>query len=309
MRFQQGVEQRPVGHGIRAILHRLRLAIGTGYGAGIQMVATDHNRRLQRAAPHHFIELQSGAMAVAEADPADACGQSLERDARLRHVEPAMQVRVRRETAPSRPRRSCRCPPDHPTARPSGTGRCRGRTGGGCKRARNPGSRRRSRRPRPSRPGGCCCRSRRSGCPRGEGEHGFDMLCDGGLGSDRNSSRIARAFGFPLRDGPAFGEIAVHDVMGAGLVGHRVGMNAALHQLRQDLGSIAQQADGQRGLLAHRAVDQRKCLVEICRRLVEIARLDPLLDARALAFDGEHARRRPSWRRAAARRPCRRGRP
>src|SRR5262249_54518432 len=38
-----------------------------------------------------------GAVTVAEADPANPRGQALERDALLRHVEPAMQVPVLRE--------------------------------------------------------------------------------------------------------------------------------------------------------------------------------------------------------------------
>ena len=43
---------------------------------------------------HHLVEGQTGAMALAEADPADARRQALERDALARHVEPAVQVRV-----------------------------------------------------------------------------------------------------------------------------------------------------------------------------------------------------------------------
>jgi hypothetical protein len=42
----------------------------------------------------HLVEHQAGAVAVAQADPADARGQALEGDALARHVQPAMQVRV-----------------------------------------------------------------------------------------------------------------------------------------------------------------------------------------------------------------------
>ena len=50
-----------------------------------------------------------------------------------------------RQTARGSPRRSGGCPPDRPTARPSGMGPCPRRTAGGCRRARTPD---RSTRPR-----------------------------------------------------------------------------------------------------------------------------------------------------------------
>ena len=47
---EQRVEQRPVGHGVGAVPHRLGLAVGRGDRAGIEMVAADDDRRLQLAA-------------------------------------------------------------------------------------------------------------------------------------------------------------------------------------------------------------------------------------------------------------------
>ena len=48
-----------------------------------EMIAPDHDRRLQLALRHHLVEREAEAMAVAEPDPADARRQALELDARL----------------------------------------------------------------------------------------------------------------------------------------------------------------------------------------------------------------------------------
>ena len=113
---------------------------------------------------HHRVERQAGAVALAEADPADARRQALEGDALAPPCRASGAGACRPGTAPSSWRRSCRCRPDRPRARPSGTGPCRGRTAAGCTPARSRGSRTRRPRPRRRRPGGCCCRSRRPGC-------------------------------------------------------------------------------------------------------------------------------------------------
>src|SRR5436190_6257051 len=56
------------------------------------MIAADHDGGIDLAFLHHFIERQSQAMALAEADPADARRQSLEGDALLGHIEPIVQM-------------------------------------------------------------------------------------------------------------------------------------------------------------------------------------------------------------------------
>ena len=163
---EQRVEQRPV-----ATPRRCRRASLRSRGWAM---ATEPESRWSRPitigafsspAAHHLVEGQAGAVALAQAEPADARRQALERDALARHVEPAVQVRVVGEqllhlgvgladvfrVAGQR----------HPAERPA----CRGRTAGGCRPARSRGSRRRSSRRRPARPGGCCCRSRPSARP------------------------------------------------------------------------------------------------------------------------------------------------
>ena len=61
------------------------------------MVAADDDRRAEFAVADHFVEGEAEAVAIAEADPADARRQPLEGDAFLGHVEPVVQVRVVRE--------------------------------------------------------------------------------------------------------------------------------------------------------------------------------------------------------------------
>ncbi len=58
------------------------------------MIAADDDRRGQLAPGDHFVERQSQAMTVAEADPTDARRQPLEVNPLARHVEPVMQMAV-----------------------------------------------------------------------------------------------------------------------------------------------------------------------------------------------------------------------
>ena len=92
--IEERVEERPVGHRIRAVAHRLGLAVGARDGAGIEVVSSDDDRRLELPARDHLIEGEPEPLPVAEAHPADACRQALELDALARHVEPVMQMPV-----------------------------------------------------------------------------------------------------------------------------------------------------------------------------------------------------------------------
>src|SRR5262245_35549899 len=93
-RAQQRVEQRPIGNRIRTILHAFGFAIRTRDRAGVEMIATNDDRRLELTRRDHFIERKAEPMPLSQTDPADARGQPLETDALARHVEPAMQMRI-----------------------------------------------------------------------------------------------------------------------------------------------------------------------------------------------------------------------
>ena len=75
--------------------------------------------------------------------------------------------------------------------------------------------------------------------------------------------------------------------MRRGLIGDDVGPHAAPHQLGEDLGGIAEQADRHRLPLSRGALDDRQRLVEAAGLQVEIARAQPHLDRDGLAFDRE----------------------
>src|ERR1700683_3734731 len=61
------------------------------------MVAANDDRRLQLAACDHGVESKPKPMPIAQPHPADARRQPLKLDALARHVEPAMQMRIRRD--------------------------------------------------------------------------------------------------------------------------------------------------------------------------------------------------------------------
>ena len=58
------------------------------------MIASDHDRRREPPLPHHPVEAQAEARALAVSEPADARRQSLEPDVLPRQWNPAMEPRV-----------------------------------------------------------------------------------------------------------------------------------------------------------------------------------------------------------------------
>ena len=77
--------------------------------------------------------------------------------------------------------------------------------------------------------------------------------------------------------------------MGARLVRHHVDGRAAPHELRQHLGGVAEQPDGERALLRPRGLEPGERVVERARALVEIARLDAALDPLHVHLDAQRA--------------------
>ena len=61
------------------------------------MVAADDDRRLELAGRDESIELETGACALAVAEPADPGRQTLERDSLAGHLEPAVEPVLVRE--------------------------------------------------------------------------------------------------------------------------------------------------------------------------------------------------------------------
>ena len=108
--------------------------------------------------------------------------------------------------------------------------------------------------------------------------------CTGGLG---HRGGIALAHLLPSGDAPARRAVSIRGIMRAGLVGERVRADIPLQHLRKDFGGIAEQADA--GRFARLGDDVQR-FVDAGRPSVEIARLEALLDAAFLAFDGDAVR-------------------
>ncbi|MNT02225.1 hypothetical protein D3C72_1367140 [compost metagenome] len=209
------------------------------------MVAADDDGGLQLARGHHVVEHQAGAMAVAQADPADARRQALEGDPLARHVQPAVQAGVVREEFLHRRIR---------LADVLGITR----QGGPAERA-DPAAEQRADigGDEAGEVEGVLHASVKGdltdvvaivdgGDTHGvEVEHGLNVhghrLARGGL----DGGGVADALLFPFGDGPAGGQIAVDGVVGAGLIGHQIRAHAALDHLRQKVSRIAQQTDRQ----------------------------------------------------------------
>ncbi len=83
------------------------------------------------------------------------------------------------------------------------------------------------------------------------------------------------------------GDVAVERVVRGGLVGHEVHARATAHDLREDLGGVAEQADAARDALRLVLLGAAQRLVQIGDHLVEVAGVEPPLDARRVHLHRE----------------------
>ena len=246
---KQGVQQRPIAHRICAVFHGFGLAVRAGHAAGVQVVAADDDGRFQLSGAHHFVERQPRLVPFTQPQPADARGQALKGDALARHVEPAVRVRVVGEqfldlgvglvdvlrVATQR----------HPAERPFALAEQRadvgGHEAGEVKRVLHALVQRHL--------SDVVAVIDHRDAHALEVEHGLHVLRAAlrGGGGQRGVLRGVGGGGFPLRDAPARGQVAVDEVVRAGLVGHQVGAQSAalraLDQFGQHLGRVAEQSD------------------------------------------------------------------
>ena len=120
-----------------------------------------------------------------------------------------------------------------------------------------------------------------------EVEHRPDLERHQLLGRPLDARGVGGLTRLPLVERPAGRQIAVQRIVGGGLVGDQVGQHAAAHELRKDLGRVAEQADREGAPLHAAALDHRQRLVEVGRHPVEVAGLEPALDPARPAFDRE----------------------
>ena len=284
---RHGVDERPVGDGVGAVLHLLGHDVGVGHGAGVEVIAREGDRPPERAVPHHGVdgERQFGAGAVAE--PGDAGRQALEGhvvageadpvadDAvvgeQLQHlvVDLADVLRVAAER--------------HPAERSDGPGEQRPQIGLGEDRdVEGVGD---------AAVAGVGADQvavvEHLGAGRLELQHGGDVDGDGGAAFGHQAGRVGLAHGARLGKRAGVGHVAVDEVVGGGLVGDDVGDDAAPDYLRVDVGGIGDETDRQRptlGLGGEHHVERR---VEVGGDHVEIADRLALLGPLRIDVDAE----------------------
>ncbi|EAR52350.1 hypothetical protein OG2516_07732 [Oceanicola granulosus HTCC2516] len=285
---EERVQQRPVRYRVGAVLHRLGLAVGRGDGAGIEVVAADHHRRRQLAVAHHLVKGEAEPVALAEPDPADSRRQPLEGDPLARHVEPGVQVRivdqllhlgvglvdvlgVARERTPAER-------PDAPAEQRADVGRHEAREGEGVLEPLLLGD----------LPDVVAVIERRHPQPP-VCHHRRHVVAHRGARRRLDRRRVALLPRAPLGDGPAGGEVAVHGVVGAGLVGDDVGAHAAPDQLGHQFGGVADQRHRLRLARRGPAPDHLERLVERAGLGVDVAGAQAEVGAALVALDGEAA--------------------
>ena len=283
------VEQRPVGHRVGAVAHRLGLALGRGDRAGVEVVAADHDRRAQLAAGHHLVEAQPGEVALAVAQPADPRRQPLEVHALARQRDPARDVLLVAEEVEDRVvggvdvGRVAR--QRHPAERALALAEQRADVGGDEARI---GERVRVAVGR-GQPAQRVAVVERLGAGRLQHADRGDVRDHALADAAQVVVGVGGAQRVGLLDGQPGGDVAVERVVGARLVGDDVDRRAAAHELGQHLGGVAEQADRQRLAPAARGVEAAQRVVEVGRALVEVAGLDPALDALQVDLDAQRA--------------------
>src|SRR5438270_4896595 len=91
------VEDRPVGDGVAAVAHPFGLTERRRDRARIEMVASDHDRRGELPPADELVDARAEFGALAVAEPADACRQSLERHTLAGEADPSRKRFVVRE--------------------------------------------------------------------------------------------------------------------------------------------------------------------------------------------------------------------
>ena len=249
------------------------------------MVPADDDGGFELAGPDHLVEREAEAVALAEPHPADPRRESLELDVLPRGIEPVVEVGVVRDQLLDLGVGAVdvlRVPGERGPAERSDPAAEEGPDVGGHEAGEIE---------RPLHAAAerllpdvvAVVEGGHAGVV--EPEHGADVVGDGADGGGRHGVGIALAPVAPLLDGPARREIAVRRVVGRGLVGERVGADAAAKELGEDLGGVPEQADRQGRPGGDRTLDERERLVEVAGLGVEISGVETPGDPVRLALD------------------------
>ena len=287
-RIQQRIQQRPVGYRIGTVSHRFGFAIRACHRAAVEMVAADDHRCLQFTVAHHLVEREAKPVALTEAYPADACRKSLEVNPLGSSIQPLVEMLVVRDQLLDLRVGAVdvlgvtrqRCPAERADAAAEQRAHVRGDESREVEGIIDTLVQRYL-----ADVVAVVERGHAGFVKREHGAHVHGHRFDGRI-DHRIGVRLAALE--PFLDGPADRQVAVGRIVRRGLVGHGVGPDAALYQLRQDFGRIAQQTDRQRLPVVHGLLDQRQRIVQVVGLRIEIACFEALLDAIGLAFDRQH---------------------
>jgi hypothetical protein len=213
------------------------------------MVAADHDRRANLARTDELVDREPGLRARSEAEPTDTGRQPLKCDPLRSEIEPALENLVLVKEVTQRPvdrRDVLRLPRQRrPAKRPDAAAKERSDIGGNEARV---GERFRD-----------ACLERLPpqvvavvedvGAGSDVLEESLDVAGDRVSRAAQVLVRIARAQGPGFVDGEAGGDVAVQGVVGGGLVGHEIEPLSSTRELRDDVGGVAEEPDGERSTL------------------------------------------------------------
>ncbi len=240
---RHGVEQRPVGDGVRAVAHALGHDVGMRHRPGIQMIAGKGNRPRQHALADHVVDGDRERRAFAVAEPGDPRRQAFERNVLARQRDPVGQDVI----VGKRLQQMVVDLADvitvvgqrNPAERADGAGEQRPQIGlgedldiEGIRHAALTGL-------------GAdeVAVVEHHGAGPLEAEHGADMAHDGVAAFLHERLGIVFTHAPDVREAAARRHITVNQVVRRGLVGDHVGNDAAVEQRLVDVSSIAVEAD------------------------------------------------------------------
>ena len=120
-------------------------------------------------------------------------------------------------------------------------------------------------------------------------DHCLHLHLHRGTGGFFDGFGIALTFLAPFAHRPALRQVAVHRVMGRGLVGHDIGADPAFHQFGKDICRIAQKRHGLRLARGSPAVDHRQRFLKAVGLFIDIAGAQAEIDAVGIALHRQTA--------------------
>ena len=284
---EERVEDRPVGDRVRAVAHRLGLAVRRGDRARVEVIPADHHRRRHRTGANERVDRKARLGPIAVAEPADPRRKPLERDPLGRHLEPPLQELVVREELPQLAvdRRDVRRiagergpaeGPDPAAEERSDIGRDESRVCEGVTQARSIGltsqvvSIIENVAPHPD-----------------ELDHRTDVRHDRLRREPEVLLRVALPQRRRLLERHLGRHVAGEGVVGRGLVGDEIERTPRARRALADVGGVRAEADGERPACRRGGTNPRECVVQRVRLLVEVPRLEPAVDRALVDLDAE----------------------